>query len=180
MKKLICNVLAYLFLVNPLMASTTPVKLGAPGILDINSKPLTIEQLKQKFSEAGLTATEQAEVSSYLDFAIANKIAPEQAKLELTAMLNNVSFTGASLDGDTVGTIALVALAVVLLVWLYSDDGSSSGGSSYSWTCFADSPSWSSVGYGSTLSSAQTSALNNCTANSYYYETCYSYASECY
>jgi hypothetical protein len=174
MKKIICNVLAYLFLVNPLMAATKGPA-TANGILDINLKPLTVEQVKEKFAKSGLNETELAEVNNYIDYAIENKVDPAQANTQLTAMLSGVSYTGASFDGEV---ILYTTLVIVLLAVLIADGGGSS--SSSTWTCFADSGSYSAVGTGSSKSRAQDSALSTCAAYSFSWETCYSYQSDCY
>lgn len=180
MKKLICNVLAYLFFINPLMAATTPLQsqsLAVGGNLDENSQPLSIVQVKEKIAQSGLNKTELAEVNSYIDFAIENKIDPQQAKTELAAILKNVNHTGASLDSDVLAGLGIGLIVVGLIALLVSGD--SSGSSSY-WTCYADSGSYSAIGTGSTKYSAQNNALAKCASNSYYWETCVSYLDECY
>jgi len=179
MKKLICNVLAYLFLINPLMASTSS-KVSTQGILDKDLVPMSLEQVKQKVADAGLTEVEQAEINNYIDFAVENKIDPAQANQELTAMMKNISFTGASFDSEAVLYTVLIVAIVAVVIAAAANGGSGGGGSSSYWTCYADSPSYSAVGTGSTIAIAQDVALSYCAANSYYWETCYSDSYECY
>lgn len=176
MKKLICNVLAYLFLINPVMASTGEA-VSTTGVLNQDSMPMSTTELKQKFLAEGLTAEEASEISNYIDFAVANKIDPTQANKELTAMMNNISYTGASFDGDVFLYTGLVLLLVGVII---AAGGSSSSSSSSYWTCYADSASYSAVGTGSSKSIAMDNALSYCAANSYYWETCYSYPSDCH
>lgn len=184
MKTIICNVLAYAFLINPALASAAPAAEAqsvskVEGILDASGVPMTIEAMKENLSKSGLTQAEQEEVTNYLEFAIENQIDPSQAHAQLDSMLGNISYTGASFDGDV---LLYTGLALVLVAVLIGASGSStsSGSSSFTWTCFADSASASAVGYGSTISRAQDAALANCAASSFYYDTCYSYASDCY
>jgi hypothetical protein len=194
MKKIICNVLAYLFLVNPLMAASEAGKASMRGTLDSNSLPMTtIEAAKLQVAQAGLNETELAEVNNYIDFAVENKIDPATAKVELTAMLNNISYTGASLDGEGFfyGTIVILVVVALIVVLADDDDDDDSKPSTptptnptpvpvYIWTCFADSTSYSAWGTGTTIGFAQNNALSACAANSFSWEICYTYASDCY